>query len=62
MPGGGRDRDRGYAPHCADLAKLFLSDFDLTEAERKDETERLAQQIQDAVESHLEGLEHRRKA
>ncbi len=51
-----------YDKNCRLLAKLFLSDYTLNPAEQTEETERLAQAIQTAIEAELENLEHRRKA
>lgn len=42
------------------LARQILRDYTLSDVERAQETEALAQQIQVAVDAHLESLEHRR--
>lgn len=46
---------------CRRLAVHFLNDYQLSPEERREETERLAQQIAQTVEGELENLEHRRR-
>ena len=50
-----------YDLQCERLARHFLRDYEMSAEERQEKTQRLAEQIQDSVESHLEALEHRRK-
>lgn len=49
-----------YDRRCRDLAVHMLRDYRLSPAERAEETERLAQQIQRMVDTELEALEHRK--
>jgi hypothetical protein len=46
---------------CVALARFFLQDYNLTPAERNEEAERIAQDIQRAIEAELEQLEHRKR-
>ena len=52
---------RGHDVACQTLARHFLRDYRLSAEERKQEGERLAQQIQQMLEAELENLAHRLK-
>ena len=47
---------------CQRLATHFLRDYSLSREERVEETERLAQALQQTAEAELENLAHRLKA
>lgn len=47
-------------PRCRALARTLLADFRLSPAERSEELDRLAHEIQIVVDLALENLEHRR--
>lgn len=43
-----------YDPKCHDIAEAFLSDFFMSDADREKQIARLAQEVQDTIESWIE--------